>query len=402
MATRRSITFILLMVVVGLNLRPAMSSVAPLLTRLQESAGLSATAAGLLTTLPVLFLGLSAPLAPTLAKRIGSERALSAALSLLAAGLILRGLPLPGALFIGSAMAGCAIGIGGTLLPALVKRELPDSADLLTGLYTMALCLGGALGAGFSVPLTQLLGSWQASLMSWSLLALFALVLWHFQMPRSSQANTPIAPKSGILQLLKQPLTWHVMLFMGIQSSMAYIVFGWLPTLLVERGYNEADAGWTMAVSIMCQLASALGAPWLARMGRDQRPALLAVLLSTAIGLWMLLIAPLVWQWPGAALLGIGQGGSFSLALSLLVLRTANSRLAGQLSGLVQGGGYTLAALGPFGVGVMLQTGANTSHIAWLLLMLITVCSGFALLAGRNQRLDDQSGELLIQRVTPT
>ncbi|WGI23755.1 MFS transporter [Halomonas alkaliantarctica] len=402
MATRRSTTFILLMVVVGLNLRPAMSSVAPLLTRLQESAGLSATAAGLLTTLPVLFLGLSAPLAPTLAKRIGSERALSAALILLAAGLILRGLPIPGVLFIGSAMAGCAIGIGGTLLPALVKRELPDSADLLTGLYTLALCLGGALGAGLSVPLTQLLGSWQASLMSWSLLALFALVLWHLKMPRSSRANTPIAPKGGILQLLKQPLTWYVMLFMGIQSSMAYIVFGWLPTLLVERGYNEADAGWTMAVSIMSQLASALGAPWLARMGRDQRPALLVVLFSTAIGLWMLLIAPLVWQWPGAALLGIGQGGSFSLALSLLVLRTANSRLAGQLSGLVQGGGYTLAALGPFGVGVMLQTGANTSHIAWLLLILITVCCGFALLAGRNQRLDDQSGELLIQRVTPT
>ncbi|HSP31976.1 MAG TPA: MFS transporter [Halomonas sp.] len=402
MVTRRTFTFICLMVVVGLNLRPAMSSVAPLLTRLQENAGLSATAAGLLTTLPVLFLGLSAPFAPSLAKRIGSERALSAALILLAAGLILRGLPVPGVLFIGSAMAGCAIGIGGTLLPALVKRELPNSADLLTGLYTMALCLGGALGAGFSVPLTQLLGSWQASLMSWSLLALLALALWHFQMPRSTPSNTLAPPKTGILRLLKQPLTWHVMLFMGIQSSMAYIVFGWLPTLLIDRGYNEADAGWTMAVSIMCQLASALGAPWLARMGRDQRPALLLVLLSTGVGLGMLLIAPLMWKWPGAALLGIGQGGSFSLALSLLVLRTANSRLAGQLSGLVQGGGYTLAALGPFGVGVMLQSGASTSHIAWLLIVLITVCCGFALLAGRNHCLDDRSGGLLVERFTST
>lgn len=180
---------------------------------------------------------------------------------------------------------------------------------------------------------------------------------------------------------------------------MAYIVFGWLPTLLVYRGYNEADAGWTMAVSIMCQLASALGAPWLARMGRDQRPALLLVLLSTGLGLWMLLIAPLVWKWPGAALLGIGQGGSFSLALSLLVLRTANSRLAGQLSGLVQGGGYTLAALGPFGVGVLLQAGASTGHIAWVLIVLITLCCGFALLAGKNQRLDDQSGSLEVQRI---
>ncbi|MGO1871932.1 MAG: MFS transporter [Halomonas sp.] len=402
MANRRSITIILLMVAVGLNLRPAMSSVAPLLTRLQESAGLSATAAGLLTTLPVLCLGLSAPLAPLLAKRIGSERTLSAALLLLAAGLILRGLPVPGALFIGSAMAGSAIGIGGTLLPALVKRELPDSADLLTGLYTMALCLGGALGAGLSVPLTQLLGSWQASLMSWSLLALFALALWHFQMPRSALTASPTRSKSGTLRLLKQPLTWHVMLFMGLQSSMAYIVFGWLPTLLVDRGYNEADAGWTMAVSIMCQLASALGAPWIARMGRDQRPALLLVLLCTGVGLWMLLVAPLMWKWPGAAILGIGQGGSFSLALSLLVLRTANSRLAGQLSGLVQGGGYTLAALGPFGVGVLLQAGADTSTIAWLLIGLIGVCCGFALLAGRNHRLDDQTGELLTQGVGRT
>jgi len=398
MASRRACTFIILMFVVGLNLRPAMSSVAPLLARLQETAGLSPAAAGILTTLPVLFLGLSAPLAPLLAKHIGSERALSTALLLLACGLILRGLPVPGALFIGSAMAGSAIGLGGTLLPALVKRELPHSADLLTGLYTMALCFGGALGAGLSVPLMQWLGSWQLSLMSWSLLALVALALWLINIPTTQCTQPNPRTSSSLAQLMRKPLTWHVMLFMGIQSSMAYIVFGWLPTLLVYRGYDEAAAGWTMAISIMCQLGSALGAPWLARLTRDQRPALLLVLFSTALGLWMLLIAPLAWKWPGAVLLGIGQGGSFSLALSLLVLRTANSRLAGQLSGLVQGGGYTLAALGPFGVGVMLQAGAELAHIAWLLILLITLCCGFALLAGRNRRLDDQSGELLVHR----
>ncbi|WP_083003737.1 MFS transporter [Halomonas sp. GT] len=398
MASRRAYTFIVLMFVVGLNLRPAMSSVAPLLSRLQETAGLSPASAGILTTLPVLFLGLSAPLAPLLAKQVGSERALSIALLLLTCGLILRGLPVTGALFIGSTMAGSAIGLAGTLLPALVKRELPHSADLLTGLYTMALCFGGALGAGLSVPLMRWLGSWQLSLMSWSLLALVALALWVINMPTTQ--HTPYNPRtsSSLAQLMRKPLTWHVMLFMGIQSSMAYIVFGWLPTLLVYRGYDEAAAGWTMAISIMCQLVSALGAPWLARLTRDQRPALLLVLLSTALGLWMLLIAPLAWKWPGAVLLGIGQGGSFSLALSLLVLRTANSRLAGQLSGLVQGGGYTLAALGPFGVGLMLQSGAEIPHIAWLLILLITLCCGFALLAGRNRQLDDRSGELLVHR----
>ena len=110
----------------------------------------------------------------------------------------------------------------------------------------------------------------------------------------------------------------------------------------------------------------------------------------------MLLAAPLAWRWPGAVLLGLGQGGSFSLALSLLVLRTANERLAGQLSGLVQGGGYTLAALGPFGVGLMLQAGATTRHIAWLLIGLIGVCCGFAFFAGRKRQLDDQSGQLQV------
>lgn len=397
MVTRRTVSFILLMFVVGLNLRPAMSSVAPLLHRLQESAGLSPTAAGILTTLPVLCLGLAAPLAPWLSKRLGSERALSAALLLLATGLLVRGAPLPGLLYLGSAMAGGAIGIAGTLLPALVKRELPHSADLLTGLYTMALCFGGALGAGLSVPLLTWLGSWQLSLMSWSLLALAAWLLWSGFAPRPVAAPS-IQPtfRVPLAALLRQPLTWHVMLFMGIQSSMAYIVFGWLPTLLIDRGYSEADAGWTMAVSIMSQLASALAAPWVARWHKDQRPALLMVLAATAIGLALLLIAPMAWRWPGAVLLGLGQGGSFSLALALLVLRTANAPLAGQLSGLVQGGGYTLAALGPFGVGVMLQMGASTAHIAWLLIGLILVCCGFACLAGRNRQLDDQGGQLRV------
>ncbi|NYS61540.1 MFS transporter [Vreelandella salicampi] len=398
MFSRHSLVFLLLMVAVGLNLRPAMSSVAPLLTRLQETAGLSPAAAGMLTTLPVLFLGLTAPLAPLLAIRLGSERALSTALIILAAGLILRGLPLPGALFIGSALAGSAIGLGGTLLPALVKRELPDSADLVTGLYTMALCLGGALGAGLSVPLTNLLGGWQASLMSWSLLAVTALLLWHFSMPSRPQTAITQPKASGLLKLLGQPLTWYVMLFMGLQSSMAYVVFGWLPSLLVGRGYSEAAAGWTMAISIMFQLVSALTAPWLARLGRDQRPALLLVQCLTASGLWLLLMAPMAWKWPGAMLLGLGQGGSFSLALSLLVLRTANSRLAGQLSGLVQGGGYTLASMGPFLVGLQLQAGATISAITWMLITILALCSGFALFAGRNLRLDNRDGELIVHR----
>ncbi len=396
-ADRRALlVFIGLMVLVGLNLRPALSSLAPVLTRIQQDMGLSALSIGALTTLPVLCLGLFAPLAPWLAKRLGPENTLSAALLLLAGGLLLRGIPATPALFIGTLMVGAAIGIAGTLLPALVKRELPAGADLMTGVYTMALCLGGALGAGLSIPLADALGGWSSGLASWSALAALGLVAWLTLMPRHDGATALPGGGGSTRELLGQPLAWQVMLFMGSQSSLAYIVFGWLPTLLVARGYSEAEAGWMMGASVMVQLISALSAPWLARLGRDQRPALLIVLGCVGAGFWLLLQASAAWRWPGVVLLGLGQGGGFSLALTLIVLRTGNSRLAGKLSGIAQGGGYTLAAMGPLGIGVMLQFGVGLPSVTLVLLGIVATSMGFALFAGRNRRLEvDATGRLV-------
>lgn len=78
------------LVLVALNLRPALSSMAPLLGQVSDSLGLSASQAGLLTTLPVLCLGLFAPLAPILARRFGSERVVLGILLTLACGILLR------------------------------------------------------------------------------------------------------------------------------------------------------------------------------------------------------------------------------------------------------------------------------------------------------------------------
>ncbi len=387
--------FLLLMVLVGLNLRPALSSLAPLLARIQADTGLSALAIGALTTLPVLCLGIFAPLAPWLSKRMGPEVTLSLALVTLILGLLARSAPFVPLLFLGTLMVGAAIGVAGTLLPALVKRELPAGADLMTGVYTMALCLGGALGAGLSIPLAEFWSGWRPSLASWALLGGVALVAWVTLMPRTPRSTTVATPGGSMRDLLGQPLAWQVTIYMGTQSSLAYIVFGWLPTLLLQRGYSESEAGWLMAASVMVQLVSALGAPWLARLGRDQRPALLLVLGCVAAGLWLLLLGPLAWRWLGVVLLGLGQGGSFSLALTLIVLRTANSRLAGKLSGLAQGGGYTLAAAGPLAVGVLLQLKVGMVAITATLLLIVAVAAGFAMLAGRNRRLDvDPEGRL--------
>ena len=392
---RRFMLFICLMVLVGLNLRPALSSLAPLLGRIQQDTGLSPLGIGALTTLPVLCLGLFAPLAPRLSRRLGAERALSVGLLALAMALAIRALPSLWLLFLGTLLVGGAIGICGSLLPALVKREMPHGADLMTGVYTMALCLGGAMGAGISVPLANLLGNWHLSLASWALLALAALMAWRLGMPQPRPAAMTQEQSPLSVSLFHSPLAWQVTGFMGSQSSLAYIVFGWLPVLMQRRGLSEGEAGWLLAMSVMSQLLAALGAPWLARLGRDQRLAALLLLGASAAGLLLLLLGALEARWLGAALLGVGQGGCFSLALTLIVLRSGTHQLAGQLSGMAQGIGYCMAAAGPLSVGLMLQFGASNNIISLLLMGIVGVAASCALLAGRQQRLEIEQGQLV-------
>ena len=382
------LTFIVLMILVGLNLRPALSSLAPLLPRIESEGVLSILALSLLTTLPVLCLGLFAPCSPWLARRLGIERSLALGLIVLSIGLALRGFSSPLTLFIGTLLIGAAIGVLGTLLPALVKRELADSADLMTGVYTMALCLGGALGAGLSIPLADALGGWSLSLMFWTGLAVTALAAWWWIMPQPMPESQFETSNSNARALLSNPLAWQVMLLMGSQSSLAYIVFGWLPTLLVGQGYSEIEAGWLTGASILAQLFSAIAAPWLARLSKDQRPALIVTLALVGIGLVLLLLGPAALRWPGSILLGFGQGGSFSLALTLIVLRSGDAKIAGNLSAFVQGGGYTLAAMGPLVVGLMLDANLSIQGIIGLLLTILAFAMAMAVLAGRQQRLE--------------
>ncbi len=92
-ADRRSSGALILLVVglvlVGVNLRPALSSLSPVLKQVAAGTGLSGATAGLLTTLPVLCLGLFAPAAAVLARRFGAERAVGSLLIALAAGIAL-------------------------------------------------------------------------------------------------------------------------------------------------------------------------------------------------------------------------------------------------------------------------------------------------------------------------
>ncbi|MBC2381895.1 CynX/NimT family MFS transporter [Pseudomonas sp. WS 5106] len=352
------------LVLVAMNLRPALSSLSPLLNEVSATLGLSAAKAGLLTTLPVLCLGLFAPLAPILARRFGAERVVLGILLTLAAGIILRSSFGEVGLFVGSLIAGASIGIIGVLLPGIVKRDFARQAGTMTGVYTMALCLGAALAAGATVPLSHYFGgSWNLGLGFWILPALVAALFW---LPQVGQKHGAHQVAYRVKGLLRDPLAWQVTLYMGLQSSLAYIVFGWVPSILISRGLSATEAGLLLSGSIIVQLLSALTAPWLATRGKDQRLAIVVVMLLTLGGLFGCLFAPLEGLWGWAILLGLGQGGTFSLALTLIVLRSRDSHVAANLSGMAQGIGYTLASMGPLAVGVLHDWTGGWGATGWV------------------------------------
>ncbi|GAB3265316.1 CynX/NimT family MFS transporter [Chitinimonas naiadis] len=369
------------MVMVGLNLRPALSSIAPVLTAIRLGEGLSVTAAGLLTTLPVLCLGLFAPLAPILARRIGAEQTILLALAGLILAILLRPYAGMTGLFLGTVLAGACIGVGNVILPAIVKREFAHKVGPVTGLYTMALSLGAALAAGFTVPVQNLAGGdWRPALAFWALPAVLAAIAWWPQL-RQHRVLSQVRHVRG---LWRDPLAWQVMVYMGTQSSLSYCVFGWLPTILSDRGMSPLAAGFMMSLSVLVQLITALTGPWFATRGKDQRLAIAVVLLLTVVGLLGCVYAPIDQVWLWAVILGLGQGGTFSIALTLIVLRASDAVVASELSGMAQGGGYTIAALGPLFVGLLHEWTHGWHAVAGLFVLLTAIALVAGLGAGRN------------------
>ena len=357
------------LVLIAFNLRPVFSSASALLPEIIEDTGLSSFGAGVLTTLPVVCLGVFAPLAPRLAQRIGAERTLLAVLLLLALGTALRGFGSLPLLFLGTAIAGACIATGNVLLPGLVKRDFAGRTGLMTGLYTMALCAGAASAAGFTLPLQHMLGgSWSLALGAWALPAILVAMIWFphafFRKVRMKHAGFRVEG------LWRDRLAWQVTLFMGLQSALAYCVFGWLSPILRDRGLDGVTAGAVVSVSVMAQVFACLLVPSIAVRCKDQRLINVTLVGLAVIGLLGFLFAPLSTVWLWAVIQGIGQGGLIAVAMTIIVLRSGDAHIASHLSGMAQCVGYMLAAIGPLLVGLIHSLTGSYSATAILFVLL--------------------------------
>jgi CP family cyanate transporter-like MFS transporter len=362
-------------VLLAANLRPALTSVAPLIGQIRTDTGMSNGVVGLLTTLPLLAFGLLSPVAPLLARRVGMEQALLASLLLLAAGILLRSEGAVVALFLGTAVLGAAIVVGNVLLPSLVKREFPEHAGLMTSVYSTALGISAALAAGVSVPAAQLTGlGWQGSLALWALPAFLAAVAWIPQLRRSDRPESTSARTSqGVSGLWRSPLAWQVTLFMGLQSLAYYVTLTWLPEILREDGMDATRAGWMLALSQAVAIVTMFVAPVIAGRRPSQQGVVVAAVSLSGAGTLGLLVAGSTAGTVWVVLLGLGQGACFSLALTFFALRAPDSLHAAALSGMAQTVGYLLAAGGPSLFGV-LRDATRAWTVPLVLLLAVTVC----------------------------
>lgn len=372
-------------VLTALNLRPAVTSVAPLLGDMRGDLSTTATWAGLLTTVPALCFAGAGLAAPWLASRIGLGRTISLALVALTAGLAGRVVDGPHVVIAATLVACAGIALANVLIPVVIKGSFPARVGLMTGIYTGALQGGGALGSALTPGLEDPLGGWRPALAAWAVLAVVALVAWIPASRRHGATWAAATPRTGTRRsLLRNPLAWVITLFFGCQSFMAYIVMGWMPEVFIDNGVGKLQAGLLVGLVSLIGVPVALVIAPLASRSPSQSGWILTLGALGIGGVIGMLVAPgaapVVWS----VLVGIGMS-VFALALAVIALRSRDAEDTAQLSGMAQGFGYLFAGTGPFLFGMLhdLTAGWTVPWAMFLAVYVVQCVAGY--FAGRDR-----------------
>jgi CP family cyanate transporter-like MFS transporter len=359
-------------VLTGLNLRTAVTSIGPVLREIEDGLGISSGLAGLVTTMPVICFAAIGFAGPGLSARFRDSHVLSGALATMAAGLVVRAVAPAFWLFLlGTVLAMVGGALGNVLLPSLVKRYFPDRTGLMVGAYSTAMSVGATVAAVSTAPIAAAVGAggWRWALGVWAVFALLAAVPWLFV-----RAN-PGASR-GTHTAVRLHALWHsrmalaLMVFFGVQGLEAYIVIGWSAEYLRDSGLTAASAGLLLGLNQVIGIPLSALVPTLTVRPRAQRPLLLVFMACYAIGWAGLWAAPRTAPWLWMIVLSVAMA-CFPMILTLIGLRARTPETTAALSTFVQSWGYIISAVGPVLVGVLL--GATGSYVPMFVLVLAGV-----------------------------
>ena len=361
--TARPATWLMLgIVLVGLNLRPSMAAVGPLLSAIRGDIALSFSVASLLTMLPVMAMGLAMFFAMGISQRLGEQRTVLMSLAIIGLATVARLFVDSAAeLIVSAVLAGFGIALIQALMPAFIKSRFPDNVTLCMGLYVTSIMGGAAIAASFAPLVMSRTGSWRVGLAIWAGLALLALLFWWAQRANTLRDSAPVVRKQSFFTHSR---AWLLAIFFGLGTASYTCVLAWLAPYYVEKGWSEQNAGLLLGFLTAMEVISGLVVPAIAHRSRDRRVVLMALLGLIIGGFCGLILSPqyLSLLWP--CLLGLGIGGLFPMSLIVSLDHLDNPQRAGGLTAFVQGIGYLIAGLSPLMAG-MIRDQLGSFEWAW-------------------------------------
>ena len=387
-AAKYSIWALLSLVFISLAIRPPVASIGPLVDELVRTELLSLFQVSLMTSLPIVCFGIGAFASPYLVKRFTLNKAVMFVLILLTVAMATRlfgGFP---AIITSTVLIGLAIAIANVLIPTIVREQFPDRIELITGVYVTLLAISASFAAAIAVPSSDLLGGWRGALAVWIIPAVLAIIFW-VPLFRSNAVGkiTSVATHAEEKRAVaRSSLTWGIVFFFGLQSGGFYSILNWFPSLLIDRGMSDVDAGALLGLTTAVGIPSGFLASLLFRKFKSLSVIAMVMTGSTLTGLLMIwLTADLLVL--ACIITGFGFAATFPLSLTLIGSRASTSTQTTQLSALAQGWGYLISAAATFGFGLFRDvTGDWNSSL--ILVSALTFLQLFAgAVAGRDKRI---------------
>ena len=376
--TRRPTATLVALFLAALTLRPQIVGVGPLIPEIQDSLGTSHAVVGLLGTIPVLCMGLFAPVAAYLASRIGTRRAMTIGLGLIGTFGILRAtVPSVWLVVLLTWPVGMGMGLGNALTPIAVKERFAARPATGTGVYTTGIQIGSTSAAALAVPLAAWFGGWRGALIAISCVALLSFLAWvgltrgevPHQRPAASMPRLPWRSRTA----------WLLVAVFALMGCAYYGLNAWLPDAYGERGWSHAEAGVLLAMMNLTAIPTSFLVPWLSDRTGRRSPFLLGLSLCFVTGATILVAAPGI-AYAGALLAGIAQGGLFALVMTLPLDFEHTPERVGALVAMMLGLGYTIAALSPFLLGAIRDATGSFDAVLWVAAGLLAA-QFFAILA---------------------
>ena len=345
---KRSLFFILGIVLIGTVLRSPFTALPTILGDIAQGLGVEVSSLGILTSLPLLMFALFSAFASRLAQKIGLEHLFTYCLLLLTVGSVIRIFNLP-LLYLGTLIIGASIAIFNVLLPSMIQANQPQKISLLTTLYVTAMGISTAIASYLSVPITQA-SSWKGLILVLSFLCLVTLLVWlpnhrhnhHLESQKEKQVKKNI---------LKSKDVWAIIVFGGLQSLLFYTSMTWLPTMAISAGLSNSDAAFLASIFSLISIPFSMTVPSLTTRLSDGHRRIMLTIISIAgmTGIAILLYPTnnfLYWL-VVHLLIGTACSALFPYLMVCFSLKTSSPEKTAQLSGLAQTGGYILAAFGP-------------------------------------------------------